>query len=685
MGRNNIFPDKWQIRSGRTGLEINQYGSVVSIMDLKDGYVYFNSGVDGGNLFHILIPTQKWSSRAIIPSLSPPPEISKSKEGFLLIYNNLQIDKKPAGIKIKVRIVSSHRKDEIAMKLYLSNYGRERVTGVSFPWIRGWMSGGDIMLGPCGKLDLSSLPGWTPAWGNGTSAQNSIKSSYPEALMVPWVDFSCEKGGVSCINYQEEPRNCYASIIKESQPDHSAGLLGFLWGFYAYVPPGSEWESPEIGISVHNGDWHRTADRYREWMDGKLTPTKSSVDFRESIGSQHVFFSYFDGTPVRPYEELPEVAAVGRKYGLKELCVWDRLLLGTYCRLAPDEDLLGYSPEEKKVLSKSIKKAVKEGSDVSALVNFRLLNLSLKVSEKYKNELQKALDGSIKMECYPVALIPGNFATYHLGPYCGVFSPFSERYRRRVMKKIDEYIEMGFTSLFYDQPFEPAPDYSHIKSGGIPEMTYPKLLELIGDVRQRIRKKNPEAVIMGEQCEVFASQIIDQWMCWVWSDRDIESGIRLHYACPHTVINCVVDSSPGLAAHAFAAGLHLMIMVRGGFGYLGDVPEFALYVKKLADLRKKCAERTVYARFCELQGFSVELNEGGIVAYSYESTKGPAMIFAAPERAGKITVHINRDYFVNQGKMDNGRIFKLDGSESMVTGDTHTFELDRYEVIVWFA
>lgn len=681
--KRDIFSDKMQIKSGRTAIRIGQYGSVVSVMDLESGDVYFNDGVEEGDLFHILVPTLKWSSRAITPSLSSPPDISKSEEGFLLVYNNLQIDKKPAGIKVKVRIFASPRKDEIVMKLHLSNYGRERVVGVSFPWIRGWKNEGEIMCGP-NKIALSDLPIWTAAWGNGTPAQNSINVRYPHALMVPWVDFSSKKGGVSCINYQEEPRNCYVSIIK-SQQDNSTGPFGFLWGFYAYVPPGDEWESPEIGISVHNGDWHRTADRYREWINGKLTPAKFSADFSESIGSQHVSFFYFDGTPVRSYEELPEIADAGRKYGVKEICVWDRLSLGTYCRLAPDEDLLGYSPDEKKVLSKSIKKAVKEGSDVSALVNFRLLNLSLRVTERYKNELQKALDGSIKMECYVGSLIPGNFYTNYMGPYCVVFSPFSERYRRRVMKKIDEYMKMGYTSLFYDQPFEAFPDYSHIKSGGVPEMTYAKLLELIRDVRQRIKKKNPNAVIMGEQCEVFASQIIDQWMCWSWSDRDIESAIKLHYACPHTVINCVVDCNPGLASHAFAAGLHLMIMVRGGFGHLGDVPDFALYVKKLADLRKKCAERIVYGRFCELQGFSIEQNEGGIVAYSYESTKGPAMIFAAPERAGKITVHIDRGYFVHPGKIDNGRIFKLDGSESVVTGDTHTFELERYGIIIWFA
>jgi len=677
------------IKNGRTTVEINRHGAVTGISDSKSGYTYFASGKSAGSLFHILIPVPTWSSRAILPSLSKAPEIIDDAESCLLIYDNMQLNKKPTGIRAELRMVFPPGSDEILVTLRLSNNGRETVAGVVFPWIKGWRSPGNraydrIMLGPSyGKVNMDSLPGWTPAWGNGTYAQNSIGASYPQALIVPWIDFSGERGGVSCINYQEEPRNHYASIIKDMAPD-TEGYPGFLWGFYAYVPPGSNWESPAMGISVHDGDWHRTADRYRKWMDCRIIPAKSSKKFRESIGSQHVFFNYFDGTPVRPYKTLPQIASTGRKYGVRELCVWDRLSLGTYVRFASGEDLLLYPEGDRKVLTRAIRQAVRAGSDVSALVNFRLMNKSIKAAEKYEDEMQTALDGSPKMEIYPVSLIPGNFSAAHLGPYCDCFSPFSEKYRHRVLKKIDEYMKIGYTSLFYDQPFECRPDYSHKHRGGVPEMTYRATLDLIRDVRQRLRKKNPRAIIMGEQCEIFATQIIDQWMCWVWSDRDIESAIRLHYSCPHTVINCVVDADCGLASHAFAAGLHLMLMTKGGFGYLADVPEFALHVRKLSDLRKRCAARTVHARFCESRGFQVE-SDDNIVAYSYESSEGPALILAAPEHSGRITVHIDRMFFSEPGSPGIGKIFRLDGSESEIKGDIQTFELDKHEVIVWFA
>ena len=302
----------------------------------------------------------------------------------------------------------------------------------------------------------------------------------------------------------------------------------------------------------------------------------------------------------------------------------------------------------------------------------------------FKEEIQVALDGSAKVEVWSGSLIPGHFSTSFLGPYCNLFSPFFEKYRQRVIEKLQEYLDLGYTSLFYDQPFESYPDYSKKDSGGVPEMTYAATLDLIRDVRKKLREKNPDAVIMGEQCDVFGSEIIDQWMTWIWSDQDIASAIRVHYSLPQTVINCVVDRKPGLASHAFAAGLHLLLMTYAGYGTLSDVPEFAEHIRKLAELRKRCANSTVHARFCDTLGLSIE-TEDKIVAYSYESESGPAVIIAAPEQAGKIQIHLDRTSFDSPGDIDNGQLFFLNGSVSKATGDSQEFKLDKHDVLIWIA
>ena len=678
------------ITNGRISVEIDENGAIARIMDVEAGHAYFDACEADRRLFHLVVPSQTWSSRSVTAHESILPEIIKNEEGCLLRYDNMEMEGKPTGISAEVSFKTPAGTDEIQISLKLVNNGNETVTTAIFPWINGWQSPGNssmdrIMPGPHAEVDSLSLPKWACAWGNGTLAQEHTRL-YPISVQMPWIDFSGENGGVSCINYQRKPRLCFAAV--KNMAGHEPGRrLGMLWGFYAYVPPGSDWESPVVGISVHDGDWHQTADRYRKWMNGWFAPASSKREFRESIGSEHVYFNYFDGTPVRPYESLPAIAAAGRKYGVRELCVWDRLSLGTYgTAYLPDEDMLKYNPEDRQAITQSIHKAVAGGTDVSALVNFRLMNPSLDVfcEENLESEMQLTLGGTKRTYMFSMALIPGCFNSNHLGPHCNVFSPFSEKYRQRLLRQIQAYLDLGYTSLFYDQPFEAYPDYSRKESGGIPEMTYAATLALIRDVRKKLREKNPNAVIMGEQCDVFGSEIIDQWMTWKWSNQDIASAIRVHYSIPQTVINCVVDREPGLASHAFAAGLHLLLMTKGGTGILADVPEFAEHIRKLAELRKRCANRTVHARFCDTLGLSIETNDK-IVAYSYESKAGPAVIIAAPEQAGKIQIHLDRTSFDFYGDTDNGQLFFLNGNVSKVTGDSQEFKLDKHDVLIWIA
>ena len=85
-----------------------------------------------------------------------------------------------------------------------------------------------------------------------------------------------------------------------------------------------------VEVEQHGLQDQIAADKYLEWTNRELPPAAQSRELRESIGSEHVFFKYFDGTPFRSYESLPEIAAFGRKCGVRELCVWDRESMGTY-------------------------------------------------------------------------------------------------------------------------------------------------------------------------------------------------------------------------------------------------------------------------------------------------------------------------------------------------------------------
>ena len=167
--------------------------------------------------------------------------------------------------------------------------------------------------------------------------------------------------------------------------------------------------------------------------------------------------------------------------------------------------------------------------------------------------------------------------------------------------------------------------------------------------------------------------------------------IRVHYSLPQTIINCVISADSGapearlgLVSHAFAAGLHLFVVVDALTGTLADVPELGEYIRKLAALRKHCAARTAYARFRDNRGLSLKTDDG-LVAYSYDDLEGPAVIVAAPEKSGSAEIRLYRDEFTHPGSFEEGRICNLDLKEQTVSGDVQTFFLEKNEVIVWMA
>jgi hypothetical protein len=49
-------------------------------------------------------------------------------------------------------------------------------------------------------------------------------------------------------------------------------ILAFAWAFVPYIESGKAWQPPEIVLSLHAGDWHAAADKYRaslqEWNCG---------------------------------------------------------------------------------------------------------------------------------------------------------------------------------------------------------------------------------------------------------------------------------------------------------------------------------------------------------------------------------------------------------------------------------
>jgi len=675
-----------QVTAGRTRIDLHpDTGAIAGIEDTLAGRVLldaFEGGRTDGRLLRIITPRPMWWSR-YADSHEQTVEIAPDGEGIALRVNDLVTPDGPSGLRASVQVRPSGREDEIGFSMQLENHGQSTVTEVLFPWLGGWTGYG----GP--GEDTMALGGsaWQNPHGFPTGAGTPYARApqragfyYPVNLYAPWVDLSGPGGGLSYINYMPEPENGYVSL--ENLAGYERGLrLAFGWAHTIALQPGDTWTSPEIGIAAHGGDWHETADRYTAWSDEKLQPADTPMSVRTGIGFQNVFFRGFDGTPIRDLTEIPQVATIGKKYGVDHLCVWDYLTLGNYAKHDP-VDLMDYAGADREHLETGLAVCKELGIMTSALTNFRHPNASAG-DAAMQTQIKRRYDGTALTENWSGSHNHGQLWMKHMGPESYVYSPFSPEHRERVLRQTGEYLNLGYTSIFYDQPFETHGDYGFIPAGHRPEHTHREALRMVADVRRAMREQSPEAIVIGEECDPFASQWIDLWMSWRFSAIAAADGTAaIRYSIPRTILSWVVDTQPDRASLAFALGMQLCLMVRGGEGTLDDEPALASHVAALQRLRKATAERTVLARFRHHKGLTIDATDG-LYAYSFESAQGPAVALAAVGREASGTVIVDRDSFADPGDPQAGELVRLDGTREATTGDTHDFELAADEVAVW--
>ncbi len=123
------------------------------------------------------------------------------------------------------------------------------------------------------------------------------------------------------------------------------------------------------------------------------------------------------------------------------------------------------------------------------------------------------------------------------------------------------------------------------------------------EFRKRLLARCPDGYIIGEMPDVWVGQVIDVWWNWYWPSMMPEI---MAYTVPGQINSYVTDADIGKAQQGFLHGFLLMITNHGLEATLGDVPQFADYVRQRADLRARTAHCTAEAEFADVDGLTCE-------------------------------------------------------------------------------
>lgn len=610
--------------------EFDQDSGVLLALRSRDGYDHLGSA-EGANLFRLIAPSDRWDSR-YAEARQQSCSLSRSEHGLHLDYHDVRgVDGATLPFTVRVDVRLPPESSELLLSASVTNEGGPPITEVWFPFIGAWTGFG----GP-GKDRITAA--FTDA--KEKDPHSTILSDDPLAhkltlwrirqrwalrylrgTMVPWLDLSDGRRGLSLLNYMQEPE--VGGFAVENIKGYSGGTaLVLAWFSNPEIEAGATWQSATFGIAVHQGDWHDTARRYRTWLNSWWQPPTPPERLRRTLAVQNVIFRSFDGEPLRPLEAIPRIARAGLRYGVEDLCVWDYYPLGLYGRLNPaDPD--GYPDDEREVLREALAEARRLGVTVSALVNHRLLAPTSDFA--HRGGLEAALrnwDGETSRELYPISSHAAETRATWRGPTSVVLCQRSPQFREWATASMERLIDVGFNSLFIDQAFALSPCYSRAHGHRSPGDTHAAAVEWCTAMRALLRERHPNGYVIGEYADPFNSQGLD--LIWTWGWGEVGRPDVNAYALPGVLHSWVTDRSVDDAQQGFLHGFHLMLTTRGLEGTLDDVPDFAEYIARLAQLRRRTYACTSGATFEDDCGLTVD----GAVGKRFSSAGADTAVIA---------------------------------------------------------
>ena len=538
-------------------------------------------------------------------------------------------------IEVNYTIRLEDGSDEARLQLQIENRSKFKIKEVFFPWISGvgeiedrvtdtFVAPSMIYRGADLRNHFNAEANWeeypflldTPKWPDGYS------------LAMPWMNYGGGSEGLYLASLVRTGIQHRLMIQDYGAVKHP--ILSFAWAFESYIGPGKTWRSPELVVSVHQGDWHAASDKYRASLEGWYRKADTPLEFRRALGTFNSFFTN------RDFMQIAELAEDIRKYGIHHLVMWN---FGDYYPKVLEPDDLSVDPPRlgqfaaqwggPARLQAANQKARDLGVSTGIIFSQRLWNKATLTPELHtiaeewaiRRESGDPIWESWDHQHYGAARWSNRQQSFGQLDY--VMCSAVDGYREFAVSNVRGVLQQGgYSMMFYDQVVEGnlcfSSKHNHVDVSA-PSIETPGFAE---ELRAGMKADNPDAVLIGEGWEILASQHLDSG--WVW--RMPPNPEVLQYTLPWVINTSAVPVDMGLANKYVILGLRLAI-VAGGLENgknLSDFPEFAAHIQHLTDFRKKTEEFWVEGSFQD----DIGLEASGAFAKVYQTEQRIAIMAA---------------------------------------------------------
>jgi len=434
---------------------------------------------------------------------------------------------------------------------------------------------------------------------------NKFSSRYPHTHTTAWIDYGNRDHGIAL---EGRPHGfsimdfyVHKRVDKKADPVRRALIMAVTHPHR--IRAGETWQSPQMRVLLHHGDWHVVADEHRQWLEQWIRKPARPTKFAESPGWHFFFMKQQDGMELYTYADLPRMAKAALDVGMPYL-----LLFGWHAPGHDNHYMYNYLPNEDWGGLPALREAVENvramGANLLPFYNGTLANIETPEHKEFGHRWEaKSRVGhpyyAGNWTHHSKETVSRNRDRIH-HEICPC-EEMREVFRRDVHRLTHEY---GFGGIHLDQGADKMyPCYNATHRHASPDLACIEgFSHLLPEALELVRQAGPDEVMLVECANDFAGQ----WADGNWSWSVLEFPEPLLYSLPWVRFSSELDALEYAQANkCFLYKLNMDLRINGGYDLVTDYPEFAAHIRALADLRRRVLDYYIYADFRDQEGLTI--------------------------------------------------------------------------------
>lgn len=594
---------------------LNDKGEVCSIVNGYNGHEYC---VKPGETFKLIYKEGDREERPVFGALQTP-VITVDGNKMKVAYNTLKSDDRELDIKLVFDYTLE--KNELSVTASIENNSDVTVVELqttSFSGLRSlngnpekdyimWSERQGIKVDNPAFADLSQSAGFRK-YERHDFLHSDLDVLYPGRSCMQCYVFCNDDEGIY-VGSHDDTHQIICQHVERTIADNTL-RLGIIK--YPFVEPGEKYEARPIVYATLDGDWHKGVKIYRKWSEscGWKAPVQPKWA-KEFQGWLRCIFKTHHGEYNWTYKDIPRLFDQAQAAGLNTIFVlgWSR---GGFAKMWPD-----YVVDDRQGGAEELKKAIdyvhSKGGKLVMFLSYYLID---RKSEFYKNGGDKCCVKDVWGFEYPFAETYCGEATYRKLPNqpMPMFAACSgsDEWHEKMKKSADYCLDLGCDGVLYDLGgLKPILCFAEGHDHDKPNFSHASKARRYAELRNNVKKFGDDKVIMQEHCVDIFAQSMDIIQPGGFNARNNTRTEFFRYTFPEIVMtnremgqdeNNFVDN----VNFTFIYGIAFDMTIYRCCGDLNDIPNYAKYMHKAIDLRKKYSDYFYDGTFVDTDGFATD-------------------------------------------------------------------------------